>query len=292
MRENCTSGTVPGAPGNRRPYGGGFSMSDEPSIASNLELTAKVLALGASFSLVASLIYDWGFYSALSLSFLEVPTAMSDHVRSALIWFPKVFACLITLFVFEMLTRSIEKGMTEEELIQSSPNPSRTRRFREGPWRLIAYTSIFPVAGYILVGAVFLHALPLALCILWFAFSVWAQSHPRIIARRPRAYRMAAHFVPPIIIWLYFAGYTEAVRLYDTATPIARLTNSSSTIDSVVLLRLLDKGALVKEPSSAVAFRPWSEIKKLETPGKYTPAQGIICVWFHIGCIAQSKSAL
>jgi len=22
MRENCTSGTVPGAPGNRRPYGG------------------------------------------------------------------------------------------------------------------------------------------------------------------------------------------------------------------------------------------------------------------------------
>jgi len=266
-------------------------MSEKPPIASNLELTAKLLALGASFSLIASLIYDWGFFSALSLSFLEVPTALSDHIRSALIWFPKVFASLGTLFVFEMLTRRIEKGMTEEEIILSSPNPSRTRRFRDGPWRLMAYTSILPVAGYILVGAVFLQALPLSLCILWFAFSVWAQGHPRIIIRRPLAYRMAAHFLPPIIIWLYFAGYTEAVRLYDTAAPLAKLTNSSSAIDSVVLLRLLDKGVLVKEPSSAIAFRPWSEIKKLETPGKYTPAQGVLCVWFHVGCLALSKSA-
>ena len=27
MRKNCTSGSVPGAPGNRRPYGGGGAMS-------------------------------------------------------------------------------------------------------------------------------------------------------------------------------------------------------------------------------------------------------------------------
>jgi hypothetical protein len=28
MRENRTSGTVPGAPGNRRPYGGGYEEKD------------------------------------------------------------------------------------------------------------------------------------------------------------------------------------------------------------------------------------------------------------------------
>ena len=176
-----------------------------PTFTSGLELATKALAVGATLSLVASLIYDWGFFSALSLSFLELPTALTDHVRSALIWLPKVFASLGALVVFELATRRIEKGMTEEEIVQLSPKPDRTRKFGEGPMKLFTYISVFAFSGYIIAGSVFLHALPLALCIVWFAFSLWAQSHPRIIARRPMSYRLAAHFVPPLIIWLYFS---------------------------------------------------------------------------------------
>jgi hypothetical protein len=247
------------------------------------------VALGASFSLVSSLVYDWGFFSALSLTFLEIPSTLSDHVRSALIWFPKIIASFGAIVVFELLTRRLEKGMTEEEIVQSSRNPERTRKFRNGPLLFMAYCSVFAVAGYILAGAVFLHALPLSLCILWFVFSAWAQSHPRILNRRPFAFRVTAHWLPPVMIWLYFAGYAEAVRLYDTTALQAKLTTATS-IDTVVLLRHLERGVLVKESSESVAFRPWSEIKKLETAGKYTPAQGILCVWFHVGCIPQPKA--
>jgi len=265
-------------------------MSEAP-IPSVVETATKVFALGATTSLLASLVYDWGFFSALSLSFLEIPSSLSDHVRSALLWFPKVFASFGAIVVFEMLTRRIEKGMTEDEIVRTSPNPERTRKLRAGPLRMMTYMSVFAVAGYILAGSVFLHALPLALCVIWFTFSVWAQSAPLILARRPVAFRLAAHFVPPVIIWLYFAGYTEAVRLYETSAQPAKLTNTSSTNETVTLLRLLDKGALVKEASGAIAFRPWSEIKHLETPGKYTPAQGILCVWFHVGCLPPLKKA-
>ena len=48
-----------------------------------MELAAKAVALGASFSLIASLVHDWGFFFALSLTFLKIPSTLSDHVRSA-----------------------------------------------------------------------------------------------------------------------------------------------------------------------------------------------------------------
>lgn len=256
-----------------------------------VELATKVLALGATTSLLASLVYDWGFFSALNLSFLEVPSSLSDHVRSALLWFPKVFVSLGAIFVFEMLTRRIERGMSEDELIKSSPDPQWTRKFREGPLRFLSYVSVFVIVGYILAGVFFLQLLPLALCTLWFAFSAWAQSAPLILARRPLALRLAGHFVPPIAIWLYFAGYAEAARLYDSTTEPAKLTTTSSVVEAVVLLRLLEKGALVRENSTSVAFRPWSEIKHIETPGRYTPTPGILCTWFHVGCVPAQKKA-
>ena len=44
MRENCTSGTVPGAPGNRSPYGGGQQQIDLRLQGEHLGLDVKVLA--------------------------------------------------------------------------------------------------------------------------------------------------------------------------------------------------------------------------------------------------------
>lgn len=247
---------------------------------------AKLVGLAASISLAASLIFDWGFYSALNLSFLEIPSELSDHVRSALIWFPKVVLAFGGIFVFEMLTRRIEQGMTEEEIIKSSSNPERTKRLRDGPYKMITYTSVFVVIAYVLMGDIFLSALPFGLIISWFLFSAWAQSHPRIIERRPLHLRLAAHFLPPIAIWLFFSGYSDAVRMFQSTTPSSQLTLVSATsLEPVTLLRQLDRGLLIKEANNTVSFRPWSEIKKVETPGRYVPSKGILCSWFSVACI-------
>lgn len=165
-------------------------MTHSTSWTVSLDLIAKLVGLAASISLAASLIFDWGFYSALNLSFLEVPSGLSDHARSALIWFPKVVTAFGGLFVFEMLTRRIEQGMTEEEIVRSSSNPQRTKRLRDGPYRMIAYISVFIVIAYVLLGDIFLGGLPIGLIVSWFIFSGWAQSHPRIMERRPLHLRL------------------------------------------------------------------------------------------------------
>lgn len=264
-------------------------MADTSPWTSTLDLATKAIAVAASLSLAASLLFDWGFYSALNLSFLEIPSVFSDHVRSGLLWFPKVLTSFGAFFVYEMLSQRIEKGMTEEELIQSSANPERMRRFRNSPQKLFAYLSVLIVIGYILAGDVFLSGLPVGLCVVWMTFSVWVQSPTRIVVRRPLALRLAIHLLPPIAIWLYFAGYSEAVRLYQPSTAISHLTITGTAMpESVVLLRQLDKGLLVKESNESVGFRPWSEVKKIETPGKYVPARGIACGWFGVACLSTT----
>jgi hypothetical protein len=261
-------------------------MADNTSSTAPLDLIAKLVGLAASASLALSVIFDWGFYSALNLSFLEVPSGLSDHVRSALIWFPKVVAAFGGLFVFEMLTMRIEQGMTEEEIVQSSSNPQRTKRLRDAPYKMGVYIAVFVVIAYVLLGDIFLGTLPFGLIVSWFVFSAWAQSHPRIIERRPLHFRVAAYFLPPTAIWLFFSGYGDAVRMFHNTTPDLKLTVANTTSsEPVTLLRQLDRGLLVKEANNTISFRPWSEIKKVETSGRYVPSKGVLCSWFGVACV-------
>lgn len=51
------------------------------------ELT-KRLPLATAFMLALSVVYDYFFLRALSLSFGELPTTITDHARSAIVWLP------------------------------------------------------------------------------------------------------------------------------------------------------------------------------------------------------------
>jgi hypothetical protein len=268
-------------------------MTDNTSWKNFLDLTAKLVGLAASISIAASLIFDWGFFFALNLSFLDIPSGLSDHARSALIWFPKVVTAFGGYFVIEMLTKRIEQGMTEEEIITSSPNPDRTARLRGGPYKLIAYSSVFLVTAYVLVGDIFLGMLPFSLIMLWFRFSGWAQSHPRIIERRPFHLRLITHFLPPVVIWLFFAGYSDAVNMFQSTLPSSQITLINATSATpVILLRQLDRGLLIKEPDNTISFHPWNEIRKIKTSGKYVSSKGILCSWVGVACIQTSDQAI
>jgi hypothetical protein len=119
---------------------------------------------------------------------------------------------------------------------------------------------------------------------------MWAQSHPRIIERRPYLLRLTAHFLPPIAIWIFFSGYNDAVRIFQSTPPNFQvILISNDTTEHVILIRQLDKGLLVKEVSNIVSFRPWSEIRKIETSGKYTPSKGILCSNFGLTCNQKKK---
>jgi hypothetical protein len=55
---------------------------------SRLDLFTKLIASATGLSLVASFFFDWGFYSAFHLTFQDVPSGITDIIRTVLIWFP------------------------------------------------------------------------------------------------------------------------------------------------------------------------------------------------------------
>ena len=50
----------------------------------------KRLPVATAVLLVLSVVYDYFFLRALSLNFSELPTTITDHVRSAIVWLPGI----------------------------------------------------------------------------------------------------------------------------------------------------------------------------------------------------------
>ena len=85
--------------------------------------TAKASGVLAACALILSIIYDWGFFFALNIGFIDIPTSIGDHIRSALIWLPKTLFSFFIVFAIEFINQRIERGLTEEEIILSSKKP-------------------------------------------------------------------------------------------------------------------------------------------------------------------------
>src|SRR3989304_6241901 len=158
------------------------SESSPVSIGALVEGAAAIVAVG----FVVSVIYDWGFVYALGLDFAHLPTTTADHFRSGLLWFPPLLVAVLAYAAIEFQFQRVERGLTEKEIVESSSNPERMRKFREGPWKLVVWAAPVYVVSYFLIGDAFASLLPLMLAIVWMGFAEWCYSAPLIKQRRSR----------------------------------------------------------------------------------------------------------
>ena len=248
-----------------------------------LEIAAKGIGVLATTALVLSIIYDWGFLFALGIGFIELPTAMGDHIRSALVWLPNALLGLFIGAAIEFLTQRIERGLTEEEIIQSSKNPERLRKFRASPVVLFRVTAPVVVASFVLLGDSFRAILPIVLMIVWSMVSEWATSAPLIRLRRNRTVMAAFHWLPIVFFLVFFVGYNKAADLASRNVPHfkVKLTGEKPPIE-VNVLRYLDKGALIVQPSTkAVSLVGWSQIASIDAIEPYKPYTGLLGGWLN-----------
>ncbi len=263
---------------------------DRETLPTLLDQSAKAVSVIAALSLLSSITYDWAYFYALGLSFADLPTSLADHVRSSLIWVPKVALGFLATMAFELLTQRIEGGLTEDEIIQSSPNPQRTRRFRDGPFIMGKITAIIGVISFLLFGELFISILFLSLVILWFAFSAWVNSHPRIQARRSRLALFLIHWVPAALIWLVFMGFSSAeaevkANRNDPGAHVIYVGDNRGEPITGTILRTFDKGLLIVRPGEMnTSFLGWDEILRIENRRERRAFRGAFCEWFRILC--------
>jgi hypothetical protein len=196
-------------------------------------------------------------------------------------------------WLFELLTRRIEGGRTEDEIVAASPNPGRTRRFRLSGDLAPLVVAALIIAKYLLLGGTpYRWEFAFGAAALWSLFLRWVYAHPRIHAQS----------TPITFVTLFFGGLLAivAVNRGGADADMAMATKHSTRMIivkdepralEVTFFRSFEKGVLVKQPKEPhVEFIFWSEVERVKVP--YTvpePFVGLLCQRWSSGCERAGK---
>lgn len=244
---------------------------------------AEGLASLAIVGFVVSVVYDWGFLRALGLDFSYLPSITADHFRSGLLWFPPLLGMVFGYFAVEFLFQRLERGLTEKEIIESSSNPERLRKFREGPGKLVVWTAPIYIVMYVLIGDAYASFLPAMLGILWLGFADWCYSTPLIKQRRSKSLQRGFTLLPMFAIVAFFNGYNTAVDAAWRKPIEVTIERQDPNVPlSGNLLRVLDKGVLILSEGKTIRFISWNQVKAVVNKNAYAPFRGVLCEWFKL----------
>lgn len=262
-------------------------------LAPKLEQIGKITAVIASFGVIVSVSYDWGFLSALGLGFADAPTSLSDHVRSWLVWLPTVVIAVIVILFLELFNRRVEKGLSEEEILRRSRNPEWLRRMRRSPRVAIGILGITIVGLWLLFGERFSPGLVLGLIVCWFLFTRWVFGHPTVRDRYSEEFRFLVDWVPPIMIFFYFLGFAAANTKIGHAGPLGVLhvKSSAGTLDKlqVGVVRSYESWILVKDEKKRVVWIRSNEITQIENPALESGWGGLLCSLSERFCLSMGR---
>jgi hypothetical protein len=261
------------------------STSPTPLLRFDLDFAGKVVTLAGSGCLLLSVIYDWGFIRALGLSFATIPTSLSDHLRSALNWLPGTIAYIGAAALVELINRRIEGGLTEQELLAKSKRPEVLRKFRDTPFKLFGVLAIVTTGLWIALGDSFRRELWVFIPMAWLNFSVWVIGHPTIRARTPRHLLLSFALIPAAVSSVYLLGDAAAhAALKNTEGPTAVLTtNIADTKRRLVLIRVFEHVAIVRDSDGLVSLTRTSDILRIE-PQPQPPYPGFLCALLPRAC--------
>ncbi|HHT9860286.1 TPA: hypothetical protein ACT9JI_003123, partial [Legionella pneumophila] len=111
-----------------------------------------IIALIVAFSFLASFCYLIGFFLEINVSHSSIPITISDILISFFYWVLPTFCFLVSILVFAKLSGLYDEKIPEEDIINSSKNPNRTKLIRQLPFYSIAIMSLVCITSWILWG--------------------------------------------------------------------------------------------------------------------------------------------
>ena len=256
------------------------------------EHLGAALALAASLSVVVSFIYDWGFFSTLGIDFSQAPTAISDHLRSWLIWLPFVIIPVLVLLTQELLLSRLERGLTEKEIVESSRNPTRARLIRNAPRKLISFMALLLVLLWLLFGEKFSNGRIIGFPITWIVFVHWGFRHPRLDARYSALTKNIVMYVPAAFFIAFFLGagaaHTEMSKSSTSHRIALSTTEHGAAGEDVRLLRSFQDWILIRDEKGKVAWIHLSDVVRIQALEESKMFKGFVCLFSTSWCLANS----
>lgn len=252
-----------------------------------IERIGILLGVVATILLIFSTAYDYSFLNALNLSFNEIPTNLSDHIRSAIVWLPEALIYILLFAVYEMSMTLMEKGQTENELINNSFFPRFTSLIRKSANYLFAlFILLIIILQLFLTNS--LQFLYIVAILVWGSVALKIVTHERIGENLSAPIKRIIVTVPMIVFWVGSLGYTNGLRILSITKPKWTITtediNGQQKIELLGLRRFSDSAVIVDTNRTISVIRNKSIISTefiYDSDSRETNA----CRWFNIGCI-------
>ena len=259
----------------------------------------------ASLSVIASFIYDWGFFWALGISFSQAPTTITDHVQSWIIWLPRVIVIGILLLAYDLFFARVERGLAEEEIISTSRN-TRIKNIITKPLNIfmsIISSNIFIIEScilyiilWLLFGGILFFAALLGLTILWVLFIKWVFSKKKKGIRYSAFMESFSLYAPTAVFILILMGAmsTGVIRtgvIREEPSMSHRLViDGRAGVREIVeteLLRAFEKWLLIRDENKQLSWIRLDEVKRIEPLKGPNPFKGLACAISSRWCLPR-----
>ncbi|WP_102783161.1 hypothetical protein [Thalassospira sp. GB04J01] len=230
-------------------------------MANRLSFTELSAAVSGG-TLVLSVLYEWAYFKVAGFELMGLMT-VSDLFRLALTWLPLTVLTFLALVMNELITQGIEKGLSEEELIATSPHPKFYSAFRKSaPKALISVFLLIAAAEILFSSDPNFSAIGLSLTVIWGVISNKITDVPRIREKYGATGCLMIVTIPIVAIMCLGFGAGKAQsdlndmsNYYDVEMPGGNL------LAGVNIIRSLERGILIKKESEKnLNFLPWSQV--------------------------------
>ena len=250
-----------------------------------IEKLAALAAVGGSLTLVLSVIYDWGFLSALGISMADAPTSLADHLGSWLEWAPRYVILMTFVVLYRLSAVRTVLGLIPSSVYDSLPTRPRwtksKRRRRAAElvagaafilWLLIGGSPALVVIPGIIYGMILVD---------------WITDHPLLTP--PRGVLFLVRLAPVLVLLFFTFGYWSLDRAVGRTMPKAYVqihsaNTSGSALAERYVVRSFANWLLVQGPDrTQVDWVRMEQVDRIEVhPNVRLP--GLLCGVFDLWC--------
>lgn len=273
-------------------------MTDSPearktlqSFQSTLEVGAKLLTMVATLCVALSVVFDWGYLTALELTFSEVPTSLSDHTRSAILWLPLAASLFPLAIVASLFSAQIDaKDVREAKSRGEDISAYVTNDAKSARWVL----AIFSVIAFLLWLAFGYRArsfLVMAALAVWVLVVVRATPHDYLGIRLSMLFRFSLVVLPIIPFSLYVAGYNSGREGISPDQQFGTINVRGSGGQYQLkanVVRLFEKTAIVIVENHNILLLKPDDIIQVEKAKSISINRGVLCDYWRISCPASN----
>lgn len=255
---------------------------------SALEIIARVSAIIPVLTLVSlgfSVILDVGYFEALGLSLQDVPTTLSDHARTAVVWSPALVFGLIYVFAIELR----QLGSGEDE---AGPRESSGVDVSKGEswWPLIGSAMLFliGIGATIVFGERVIAILSISVIPLLWRVLCWFVPAKGKNLEKIRVYRLLLFTSGLVVAMFFIVGFAmgrKALRSSEQPIASVQLVESSTDLVDVRVLRWFEDVGLVADSNLRIWVVPRSSLSSVREMRPFLPvSRGYMCDIWGIFC--------